>query len=357
MKSFLESLVSEQTKKSYERGLKKFTEYYGKNLKTFLKEKDQGKVIEKFYVWLRKKYSQNSCRALVNPIIQYCKYNDIQPRIRKSLGIYHTTLTTRDHILRVEEAREMFKIGSLEEKVLVKTWLLGLRIGDVVRLRWKKFDVEPSQELKEVLVHTRKEDIVAHCFLDSAFQRLLKKYVVNLVQSNPYLFQSKRQQHITEKQMLRRLQSLQRRARIKSQGSFNWHIGRKLFLRTCAENGVVAWNAKLMCGKQVDKSIKTYINHLDLRKDAAKIFKVLRMEESKPNGRVTNLEELTRLTAEALADLLKPIIRKKLMERGTITMASTGIIETPNIDGMSPREVLALYIELKKEGMTDAMEM
>jgi len=121
MKSFLESLVSERTQRSYKRRLAKFEEYYGKSAKFLLKEKDSGKTIERFYVWLRKKYSQNSCRALVNPIIQYCKYNNIEPRIKKSLHMYKTTLTTRDHILTVEEARAMYNVGSLEEKVIVKT--------------------------------------------------------------------------------------------------------------------------------------------------------------------------------------------------------------------------------------------
>lgn len=117
-------------KKTYKRGIEKFLEFYCKDLKTFLREKDPSKIIERYYVLLRKKYTQNSCRALTNPIIQYAKYNGIQLNIRKSLGIYHTTLTTRDHMLQVDEAREIYKTGSLGEKVIVKTWLLGLRIGD-----------------------------------------------------------------------------------------------------------------------------------------------------------------------------------------------------------------------------------
>jgi hypothetical protein len=40
MKSFLESLVSEQTRRSYKRGLAKFEEYYGKSSKFLLEEKD-----------------------------------------------------------------------------------------------------------------------------------------------------------------------------------------------------------------------------------------------------------------------------------------------------------------------------
>jgi hypothetical protein len=40
MKSFLESLVSDATRRSYKRGLTKFEEYYGKSSKFLLKEKD-----------------------------------------------------------------------------------------------------------------------------------------------------------------------------------------------------------------------------------------------------------------------------------------------------------------------------
>jgi len=129
-----------------------------------------GKTIEKFYVWLRKQCSQNSCRALVNTIIQYCKYNNIEPRIKKSLHIYKTTVTTRDHMLTVDEARSMYEIGSLEEKILIKAWLLGLRIGDACRLQWNQFDITPSDEPKEILVNTKKEEVVAHCFIDPEFQ-------------------------------------------------------------------------------------------------------------------------------------------------------------------------------------------
>lgn len=145
VKEFLESLVSDATRKSYRRGLKKFEEYYGKEAKFLLRDKDPSKIIERFYVWLRKKYTQNSCRALTNPIIQYCKYNRVQLNIKKSLGIYRSTLTTRDHFLTIDEAREMYKISSLEEKVMIKTWLLGLRIGDACRLDGNSLNLLPQK--------------------------------------------------------------------------------------------------------------------------------------------------------------------------------------------------------------------
>lgn len=339
MKTFLDSLVSPQTRRSYKRGIEKFLEYYGKDLKTFLKVRDPSKIIERYYVWLRKKYSQNSCRALANPIIQYAKYNNIQLNIRKSLGIYHTTITTRDHMLIVDEARALHEVGSLEEKVIVKTWLLGLRIGDVVRLKWKQLDIEPSKELVEVLVNTRKEEIVAHVFIDPEFQQLLAKYIPNLDQNNPYLFQSERKKHLSEKQMLRRIQSLQKRAGIKARGSFNWHVGRKLFLRTCAENGVTSWNAKLLCGKQVDKSIKTYINHVSLKKDAEKVFSVLRMEPIKANGRISNIQQAMDLVLK----VLRKMIIKELQTEGYSVEGMLGIIR--DYSRLTHREILEKYLE------------
>ena len=96
----------------------------------------------------------------------------------------------------------------------------------------------------------------------------------------------------------------QKRARIKAKGRFGWHIARKLFLRTCAENGVISWNAKLMVGKAVDKSIGTYINGVSLRKDACKVLKVLLMEPPKTKvGDPTIVEAL---------DLVLKVLRKML---------------------------------------------
>ena len=340
MESFLESLVSEQTRRSYKRGLTKFEEYYGKSSKFLLKEKDPGKTIEKFYVWLRKTYAQNSCRALVNPIIQYCKYNNIEPRIKKSLHMYKTTITTRDHMLNVEEARSLFEIGSLEEKIIVKTWLLGLRIGDVVRLEWIQFEIKPIDGLVKILINTKKEDVTAHVFIDPEFQKLLAKHIPNLNQNNPYLFQNSGNKHLSEKQLLRKLQRLQKRARIKAHGRFGWHIARKLFLRTCAENGVTSWNAKLMVGKAVDKSISTYINGVSLRKDACKVLKVLLMEPPKMNVQNTNLEKVVDLALKALRKMILQELEQEQQSSGYL-----GIII--DYSRLSPKELLEEYLNHK----------
>jgi integrase len=238
---WLSTIPSKQTRKSYRNGIRRFEEFYQKPIETLIGSQDAGKTIEKFYVWLKNKgRSQNTCRTTTNAPIQFLKYFNTPVKYRKNLGIYRTTLTTRDHMLNVDEAREMYRIGSLKEKVMVKTWLLGLRIGDACKLEWKQFNFKPSEEPKEVLVNTKKEGIVAHVFIDAEFQKLLAKHIPNLDQNNKFLFQSEKGNNLKEKQLLRKLQKLQKKARINPKGVFGWHIGRKLFMRTCAELGITS---------------------------------------------------------------------------------------------------------------------
>jgi integrase len=309
---WLSTIPSEQTRKSYRCGIRRFEEFYQKPVETLINSQDAGKTMEKFYVWLKNKgKSQNTCRTTTNAPIQFLKYFNTPVKYRRNLGIYNTTLTTRDHMLNVDEAREMYRIGSLEEKVMVKTWLLGLRIGDACRLEWKQFNFKPTEDPKEVLVNTKKEGIVAHVFIDAEFQKLLAQHIPNLNQSNKFLFQSEKGNNLKEKQLLRKLQNLQKKARINAKGVFGWHIGRKLFMRTCAELGITSWNAKLMVGKAVDKSIATYINGVQLKDDATKVSNVLHMELSNGTGnsRLTKqLEDLQKAT-------LKQILLMKLMEK------------------------------------------
>lgn len=291
---WLEGIPSPQTRKNYKNGLKKFEEYYGKGIETLIGSDEAGRVIEKFFVWMKDKGSpQNTCRNMTNAPIQFLKYFDTPVKYRKNLGIYNTTLTTRDHLLTVDEVRQMWQVASLEEKVMIKTWMLGLRIGDASKIEWQQFNFKATEEPQEVLINTRKESIIAHIFIDAEFQKLLEKYIPTLDQKNKFLFQSEKGGNVKEKQLLRRLQSLQKKAGIDAKSQvFGWHIGRKLFLRTCAELGITSWNAQMMCGKSVEKSIAAYINGIQLRNDAIKVYNVLKMEISNGNnGKVTRLEE------------------------------------------------------------------
>jgi len=332
MRTFLESLVSDATRRSYKNGLLKFEKWYKKPIASLLKEKDPGKTIERYFVDLKRKLRHNSARMYTNSVIQYCKYNNIDPKIKKSLGVFHTVATTRDHILLVDQAREMYKVGSLEDKVMIKVWLLGLRIGDVTKLTKDQFTFEKlSNEPLEILVSTHKEEITAHIFVDLELQDLLKKYIPLL--KNEFLFEG-----ITTKQLLRRLQTLQKKVGFKLTGKvFGWHIARKLFLRTGTELGVNQWSLKMMTGKALDPSIATYIRGVSLVEDARKISNALRMTEPRPNGRIGNLEETVQIMSQAFAKFIRQILKEQGYGTGTIGF-------TMDYDAMDDEEVIKWYL-------------
>jgi len=292
---WLGTIPSPQTQKNYRNGIRRFEEFYQKPIESLLglDDTELGHIIEKFYSHLKQNHPQNTCRNLVNCPIQYFKYFGKNPKYKKSLGIYTTTLTTRDHMLTVDEVREMWKIASLEEKVMLKALLLGLRIGDACKIEWQWLNFKTSEEPQEIIISTHKEGITAHVFCDSEFQKLIEKQIAVLNKDNKYLFQSEKGGHVKEKQLLRRLQSLQKKAGIDAKGKvFGWHIGRKLFLRTCAELGITSWNAQMMCGKAVDKSIAAYINGVQLKNDAKKVHDVLKMEIVNGTNNHTKIEQL-----------------------------------------------------------------
>jgi hypothetical protein len=71
---------------------------------------------------------------------------------------------------------------------------------------------------------------------------------------------------------------------------------------------------------------------------------------------LSDVEQLTNICTEAIATSLKPTIRKMLLERmlknGTDDQ-TVGFLQTPNLDTMSNKELLELYVKLKKKEMKD----
>jgi integrase len=201
MEHWLGDIPSPQTRKNYGNGIRDFEEYYGKPIEELLKLSDEelGHEVNKYYSSLRQNHPHNTCRNRTNSVIQFLKHFGKNPKYKKTLGIYTTTSTTRDHMLIVDEAREMWQIASLEEKVMLKTWLLGLRIGDACKLEWAQFNLKPSEEPQELLIFTHKEGITAHVFVDTEFQKLLQKQIPMLDKGNKYLFQSEKGGHVKEK--------------------------------------------------------------------------------------------------------------------------------------------------------------
>jgi integrase len=265
---WLSAIPSPYTRKTYKAGIKRFEEFYGEGIETLIGKsgEEAGRTIEKFFVWLKEKgHGQNTCRNLVNSPIQFLKYFGTEPKYRKSLGMYRTVPTTRDHRANVSEIQAMAKVADLREQILLEVYLLGLRIGDVALLEWQTFE-QNGQAPIPIEINTKKEQVVARSFMSEEFQQLLQKYLPLLDKSSGYLFQSKRSGHLTSKQIDNIFKSLQKRAGIVNHGLFRWHTGRKLFLRTCAELGISSWSAKLMCGKAIPASDDTYVHDAELKK-------------------------------------------------------------------------------------------
>jgi len=213
------------------------------------------------------------------------KYFGKTPKYRKSLGIFRTTMSTKDHKLTIAEVQEMAKVSDLREQILLETLLLGLRISDVSTLEWKKFEED------EFLLNTRKENVVAHIFISEEFKGLLTKYLVLLDKKNPYLFQSAKNLHLTVKHIDYMLHALAKRAGLSNM--IHWHTARKLVLRTCAELGISSWSAKMLVGKSIPMSDATYLEGVKLVEDFNKTREVLRLfPKSNPqtNGKIKDLE-------------------------------------------------------------------
>jgi hypothetical protein len=52
---FLSTVQSPSTRKSYRNGIKKFEEFFGRPIETFIGSSDAGKTVEKVFVWLKNK--------------------------------------------------------------------------------------------------------------------------------------------------------------------------------------------------------------------------------------------------------------------------------------------------------------
>jgi integrase len=277
VEEWLSGIPSKYTRKNYMSGIKKFeNEYYHKPIETLIKSPEAGREIERFYCWLKERHGQNTCRNVVNAVIQFLKFHGTEVKYRRALQIYKTVPTTRDHRVLISEIQAMAKVAELKEQILLEVYLMGFRIGDVALLEWRTFDQNGEPPIP-VAINTKKEQVVARAFISEEFKQLLDKYLPLLDESNPYLFQSKRRKRLSTKQINNKLKKLVERAGITNHGLFRWHTGRKLFLRTCAELGISSWSAKLMCGKSIPASDDTYVHDAELKGDFLKISGVLRL--------------------------------------------------------------------------------
>ncbi len=350
VEDFLETIPSKYTRKNYVNGIKRFEKYYGDSITKLIKSPEATKAIEKFYVALKQKHPQNTCRNLTNSAIQFLKYFDTPLKLRRALGIYRTEVSTDDHKLTIDEIQRMVAVADLKEQVILEVLLLGLRIGDAITLKVSDLDKLEQETPIELKLRATKEGTVYETFISQEFKDTLKLYLPTV--EGKWLFKGIRKDSHTKDETLNlSLKNLANRAGIQLHGRLHWHCGRKLVMRTGAELGISPWIVKKIVGKSIPKSDDTYLSDTDLREGFLKLSAVLKLKPKTVNGKISDIEELTKICSDAVAESLKPAIRKMLIARMAFEKKDSttiGLIEMPNLEAMSSREVLELYVKLRR---------
>jgi len=296
---YLQRAKSKNTYREYRYGLKKFSEWYGKDLGTILEERKQDlesddpvrrrrfeHKLEEFHrSLLERGYAVNSCRTMTLGLIQLFNYFDVDMKMRViSSEAKKVVETDRSYPLTIEDVRAMYSAAdSLRDKIfLLMGKDLGLRLADVLSI---KKDEIPDLDHEAPIPFQRmtgKEKVLARGFLSEESANLLKAYLPTLRSKlNPYLFPSNGKGPISDDTVTNILRSLAEKAKLKvpKGQALTFHCFRKLFLTYCIESGVGLTAGKLMCGKAVPKTDGTYIRNTRLKKLFVQLQKMIRVTD------------------------------------------------------------------------------
>ncbi len=315
VKEFLDSLQSENTKKTYRIGLNKFSGWYGKTSEECLKQRKEDltqrqgenfidyknraslfeKIIEKFYkhqisVGLKKNTAR--CHTLgIRSLFDYYKMT-----VKMRNGTIKMVKTTRRFPLRIEHVRKMYQVADLRERVILcMATDLGLRINDFLGIKKGDLPLLDQEAPISFDVMTKKEDVVAQGFLSHETVEVLNLYLPTL-KENLYLFPSWNgsPNPVSESWLGTILKKLCEKAGIDTNAKhFTFSCFRKMFLSTSIDSGVGLTAGKLMCGKTVPKADATYLTTVQLRKRYIKLKRLL-IIASEPKVEVQKIEELTK---------------------------------------------------------------
>ncbi|MEM2112112.1 MAG: site-specific integrase, partial [Candidatus Bathyarchaeia archaeon] len=177
VEDWLETIPSKHTRKNYVNGIKKFEAWFGDSVVKLIGNPEAKKTVEKFYVALKQKHPQNTCRNVTNAVIQFLKYFGTDAKPRKALGVYRTEVSTDDHRLTIEEVQRMASVADLKEQVMLEVLLLGLRIGDAIALKVSDLDKLEQEAPIELKLRATKEGTIYETFISQEFKELLKLYL------------------------------------------------------------------------------------------------------------------------------------------------------------------------------------
>jgi integrase len=369
VKDFVDSILATNTRKSYIRSLSIFEEYMEKTISDIIRQRREDfrnedftqrrnleRQVEKFYVWLvnERKLSQNTAYSYVTAIKSIMSYYDVSLKIK---GITRVPTSPRDWIPSVDELRRLFEASDMREKTLLALAVnVPMRINDYNEIL--KSDVIPYLDATEYPVSfmkvTRKSKAPMPCFITEETMKLLRTYVKNLRDDNPYLWQGRGEKKLNEDSINRTLKNLVKTAGINTLGlRVRFHLFRKTFIGVARSMiGLSDDQVKMLTGKKVKADMDPYYVKVELMPLFERVADKLRLTgyAEANDGRIDNLENFANLMGKVLAEaLLLPAIRKLWREQQKTAGDTVQFITVPNFDAMTPKELLELYLQLKKQ--------
>jgi integrase len=375
VKEFLDSVSNPNTKKEYRHGIKKFYEWFGKSAEEILELRKEDltqradenlieyrnraarfeKEIEKFHAYLLEQgYTVNTARNLTLGIRQLFRFYQMPVRIRAGSKVAKTIKTTKNFPLNIEHVRTMFKVADLRERVILSMATdLGLRIGDFIRI--KKTELPPLDQEPPVPfdIMTNKEEVIAHGFLSQETTDLLKVYLPTLEKknSNPYLFPSNGNSHISDEWLNRLLQRLAEKAKISLNGkSLTFHCFRKMFLSAAIDSGIGQTAGKKLCGKAIAQSDDTYLTTVNLRQKLIQLKRFLTIKEQ-PKVEAEKIDSMKNAINKLQQDLTEQkMITETVSEENIRIKKKVEKLQPLSefIDGFKDPETLQLFLNLLK---------
>ena len=228
-------------------------------------------------------------------------------KVRSGSNLNRAVKTQRNFPLTIEHVRKMYAVANFRERVVLSMATdVGLRIGDFLEI---KKDCLPDLSLESPIsfhVMTSKEDVLAKGFLSQETVDLLKKYLVNLPEDNPYLFPSSRKapQPISKTQLGNLLRDLAEKAGIKINNNkrLTFHCFRKMFLSAAIDSGIGLTVGKILCGKTVDNSDSTYLTTIKLKQHFIQLKRFFTINQQ-PKVETEKLESLKKAINRLQEDL------------------------------------------------------
>ena len=369
-----EKLVSERLKDVEERKFnfeKKIVEFY-KWLQSYVtkpteipykaRNRKSGKTYTAvFRMKGGKKLSDNTRQSFIHAVRSFFAYHRLDLKLtsqQKRLLGKKARLVEHDYLFSLKDIEEMAKVATPQERyILLAGKDLGLRAYDFISLTQgyfanalkKREEEEPPIPLGKIW--TQKEGVYAYPFLTDDGLEAARVWL-RILESKGLRDDNKPMLTIREKELTENLRRLAKKAAIDTHGQrIRFHCLRKFLVdRLSLKTSESKW--KQIIGKQIDEN--AYVSPLELREAYRSVMDRIEISKVTPlnHEKLSRLEENFNLMWEAFMETMKQTIKnayfKKMLERSS-ERETLGLITLPNVDSMSPKEIVKEYLKLLKE--------